>query len=360
MEKIIKILIIDDSAYNRKALAEMLNFSPDIEVVGTATDGADALKKLEVLNPDVVTLDLEMPRMDGFTFLRLMMSNFPVPTIIISSRDEDVSVFKALELGAVDFIAKPTDHISKELLTLKPELIEKVLMAASIDMNVVNTIEPVSAPADSIKEKAIPSEVKTPLEDFPIIVIGISTGGPPALQTLFSKLPKDLPAGIAISQHMPPGFTKSFAKRLNKISSLNISEAKDNDTLSPGCVLIAPGGSHLTLIKENNKVRCRLAESYNDKYVPSVNKLFSSAAEHLGERVIGVIMTGMGDDGTEGIKAVKQYGGTTIAQSEKSSIIFGMPGEAIETGAVDNILELNEVAGHLLSFCNKWLQSRRT
>ena len=375
----IKVLVVDDSAYNRKALTEMLEASVHVTVVGSAADGEDALKKVPKLNPDVVTLDLEMPRMDGFTFLRLMMENFPTPTIVISSRDEDKSVFKALELGAFDFIAKPTHRISTQLKRISQELLTKVMAAGSVNLKVVKggaarkgRTEMRPAPKPLTKKahaRPLPGEARrsptpgttikatkgTPTvarAGFPIVVIGASTGGPPALQILFSNIPEDTPAAFIVGQHMPRGFTKSFAERLNKTSILKVLEAEAGSRPAPGTVLIAPGGEHMTFRREGAITRCVLSsETASDKYVPSIDRLFVSASETFGKRLIGVIMTGMGDDGKKGIRSVKENKGRTIAQDEKSSVIFGMPREAIATGTVDTILPLDFISGKIATLC---------
>ena len=356
MERKINVLVVDDSAYNRKALTEMLGTSPRVAVVGTATDGGEALKKVAELKPDIITLDLEMPRMDGFTFLRLMMSNFPTPTIVISSRDEDISVFRALELGAVDFISKPTHQISTELMRIREELLEKVAMAGCVNMGVIKTAKEEEAGAVSAARGVAKAGGKS---NFSLVVIGASTGGPPALQTLFSMLPAELPAAVAVSQHMPPGFTKSFSERLNKFSALHVSEATDDTLLRPGAALITPGGFHMGFRTSPGGIRCSLTPGNNDKYIPSVDKMFVSASEHFGAKTLAVVMTGMGYDGKAGIEPIKTGGGTTIAQSENSSVIFGMPREAIETGMIDSVLSLENIAAEIINVCNTRLESQQ-
>jgi len=350
MEKVIKVLVVDDSAYNRKAITAMLESSSAVKVVGTAMDGEDAVKKVITLKPDIITLDLEMPKMDGFTFLRVMMSRFPTPTIVLSSRNEDKNVFKALELGAVDFIAKPTHHISTEIIKIKEELLYKVGMAGEVSIERIK----VGKSQDIEKEKAPPKKVSTsmPQGKGMIVAIGASTGGPPAIQTVLSMLPADIQAAVVISQHMPPGFTRTFAERLNKLSPLNVKEAEDGETVLPGSVLLSPGGYHMTFVEKSGSVRTRLLKGEaGDKYVPSVNRMFVSASEIFGEKTIGVVMTGMGDDGKDGTIGIKTRGGKTVAQSEDTSVIFGMPREAISTGMVDRILPLEGIADWIVSMC---------
>lgn len=339
MDKTIKVLIVDDSAYNRKAITAMLE-SSGIKVAGTAVDGEDAIKKVITLKPDIITLDLEMPKMDGFTFLRVMMSKFPIPTIVISSRSEDKNVFKALELGAVDFIAKPTHHVSAELMNIREELLYKIGMAGQVRMERVKVVQPHFAerPLKRIT-------VDMPPVEFSMVVIGASTGGPPAIQTVLSMLPADVPAAVAISQHMPAGFTRTFAERLDRLSPIHVKEADDGEAVRPGCVLLSPGGYHLTFARRGATVNaCLLKGAGGDRYTPSVDRMFISASEAFGEKLVGVVMTGMGNDGKEGIVSIKTRGGKTIAQSEDTSVIFGMPREAISTGMVDRILPLQRIA----------------
>lgn len=348
MEKKIKVLVVDDSAYNRMTITEMLQSSSFVEVVGVAMDGEDAIKKAISLKPDIITLDLEMPRMDGFTFLRVMTNNFPTPTIVVSSRSEDPNVFKALELGAVDFIAKPTHHVSKEILKIKEELLYKVGMAGQVSLDRIRTAQ--SPPAEKTPVKNVVPDI--PPTDFPLVVIGASTGGPPALQTVLSLLPSDTTPAVAISQHMPQGFTRTFAERLNKLSAFEVKEAQNGDIVRPGRVLIAPGGYNLIFAKRGGIIISHLIPGdEKDRYIPSVNKMFISASEHFGNKTVGVVMTGMGNDGKEGIVRIKSAGGKTIAQSEDTSVIFGMPREAISTGMVDMVLPLQGIADGIISMC---------
>lgn len=355
MERFKKVLVVDDSAYNRKTITAMLESSPAFKVVGTATDGEDAIKKVITLKPDIITLDLEMPRMDGFTFLRVMMSRFPIPTIVISSRNEDPNVFKALELGAVDFISKPTHHISTEISKIKEELLYKVGLAGHVSMERIKAGQYTDIEREPAK-KAITSKSYT---DYALVAIGASTGGPPAIQTILSALPADIPAAVVISQHMPPGFTRTFAERLDKLSHLDVKESEDGEIVRPGCVLISPGGFHMTFVGRGASVRTRLIKGETgDKYVPSVNRMFVSASEAFGDKTLGVVMTGMGDDGKEGVVSIKSRGGKTIAQSEDTSVIFGMPREAISTGMVDRILPLGEISEGIVSMCKSNLKGK--
>lgn len=342
-----KVLVIDDSAYNRRALAEMLEKSSGIEVVGTATDGEQGLKKALMLKPDVITLDLEMPVMDGFTFLRLLMVKMPTPVIVISARDDDANVFKALELGAVDFLSKPTTRISKELMNIENNLISKVEVLSNLRMdNVTKRMEghAVNAP---LKKHDI-TVVEKRKEKFEVVAIGSSTGGPPALQNLFTSLPSGFPLSIVVSQHMPPGFTRAFSERLNRLLPFDVKEAESGDKVVKGRILIAPGGYHMTFKKDNEGVKAEIAKrGDNDMYAPSVDKMFSSVTEVFGEKTIGIVLTGMGNDGKNGVKKIKKSKGYVIAESEETAIVYGMPREAVNTGAVDKVLPIDEISSQI-------------
>ncbi len=350
--KKIKVLIVDDSAYNRMAIAQMLASDTGIEVVGSAHDGVDAIAKTLRLAPDVITLDLEMPNMDGFTFLRWLMKERPTPVLVLSSRSDSRSVFRALELGAVDFLAKPEARISKSIESVRSELVAKVQSILNLEMSKVK-----SAIALLTVEKKAPlprKEDEARLEKSPIEVVAIasSTGGPPAIQAILTSLPPDFGAAIVISQHMPAGFTRSFAERLNKLSSLLVSEAAAGDRLAPGMALIAPGGYHLIVRRDRTGLVTELApRSPSDKYVPSADRMMISVAETCGAAALGVVLTGMGRDGSEGADAIKKRKGQCLAESEESAVIFGMPQEAIRTGAVDKVLPLNKMAEEIALRC---------
>jgi two-component system chemotaxis response regulator CheB len=348
MEKT-RVLVIDDSAYNRRALAEMLEKSSGIEVVGTATDGEQGLKKALMLKPDVITLDLEMPVMDGFTFLRLLMVKMPTPVIVISARDDDANVFKALELGAVDFMSKPTARISKELMNIENDLISKVEVMSNLSMD--NVTKRMEAHVDTapLKKHDI-KDVEKRKEKFEVVAIGSSTGGPPALQSLFTSLPPGFPLSIVVSQHMPPGFTRAFSERLNRLLPFDVKEAQSGDKVMKGRILIAPGGYHMTFKKDNDGVKAEIAKrGDNDIYAPSVDKMFSSVAKVFEEKAIGIVLTGMGNDGKNGVKKMKKSNGYIIAESEETAIVYGMPREAVKAGAVDKVLPLNEISSQV---CN--------
>lgn len=350
--EIIKVLVVDDSAYNRVAISQMLSTEPSMRVVGTAHDGVDAIAKTLRLAPHVITLDLEMPNMDGFTFLRWLMKEKPTPVLVLSSRSDSRSVFRALELGAVDFLAKPEARISKSIESLRDELVTKVQAVLHLEMaKVKSQIELLAVEkAAAAPRKEDDGEIeKSPIE---VVAIASSTGGPPAIQAIVSALPADFGAGIVISQHMPAGFTKSFAERLNKLSPLVVTEAASGDRISPGSVLIAPGGYHLVVQRDGTGLYADLVPRVSsDRYVPSADRMMVSVAEACGAATLGVVLTGMGNDGAEGVRAIKKKKGQCLAESEKSAVIFGMPQEAIRTGAVDKVLPLSSMAEEIRVRC---------
>ncbi len=353
----IRVLVVDDSAYNRRMITKILERSPFIEVVGSAGDGEEGLRRALEKKPDLVTLDLEMPRMDGFSFLRILMARQPLPILVVSSRNEGASVFRALELGAVDFIAKPTRGISSELETIAEELLTKVLSIRQLRLdNAQNQFDYAahgrSAPPPPTPE-APPREPGF-LAPAGIVAIGSSTGGPGALTSILSSIPAHLPIGYLVAQHMPPGFTRPFAERLDRFTELSVREAAGGEMLRAGQVLIAPGGMNLTVERRGAEVAAVLSKrSGADRYVPSVDALLRSAARAYGPACLGVILTGMGDDGTEGVLEVKRRKGITIAESEESSVIFGMPRKAISSGAVDHVLPLDKISGAIVSLFSK-------
>lgn len=339
----IRVIVVDDSAYNRVSITKMLEGHPEIKVIDTAATGEDAIHKIVRLKPDVVTLDLEMEPMDGFAVLRWLHMNFPTPVIIVSSKSSDRNIFKALEMGAVDFVAKPTGRASPVLQKMEGELILKVLNASRA--NVSKKEEP---------EEEIPVSSEPILKkNYELIVIGASTGGPPVLQKIFSSIPK-LPLPIVVAQHMPPIFTALFAERLSKISQMEFKEAQIREELKPGTVYIAPGGKHTSLERQEEKTFIRLIEKKEDElYCPSVNILFESAIKIYKEKLIAVLLTGMGDDGAEGLLKIKNEGGFTIAESEETAIIFGMPGEAVRLNAANRVLPSWQIPSFLIELLQK-------
>jgi two-component system chemotaxis response regulator CheB len=351
----VRVLVIDDSAFNRRTIVKMLESLPSVEVVGYACDGEEGLRKVLDLRPDLITLDLEMPRMDGFTLLRIVMQQQPTPIIVVSSRSDDEDVFKALELGAVEFVPKPSSRVSPVLMDIREELLSKVREVTSINLKNVMAR---SGSAKELRNKATkhaskPSpESRSRHQDFQMVVIGSSTGGPPALQNIFSAIQDEIPVAFAVAQHMPPDFTRAFAERLNRFSALTIREAANGDLVSPGVVLIAPGGKNLEFFRKGEEIIAKVSEPKgHQRYLPSVDTMFISAAAVFGPRLLGVVLTGMGNDGAKGIHAIKSNGGTTFAEAEETCVVFGMPKEAIATGMVDQIVSLPMVSREILRHC---------
>jgi two-component system chemotaxis response regulator CheB len=338
---LIRVLVIDDSAFSRQTITRMLRSSPLVEVVGVARDGEEALRKTFELLPDLITLDLEMPRMDGFTFLRLVMNKRPTPVMVISGRAGEQDVFKALDLGAVDFIAKPDSRATPELQTIQSELIRKV--HAMRDLRIEKVRERIEAAPPVLRRLPVdPGVEQVPVA--PVVVIGASTGGPSALMQTLAAFSEPPDCSFLIAQHMPAGFTKGFANRLDRLTPFFVREASGGEPMVAGSVWVAPGGHHLELENAEGRVVTRVSEAaQSDKYSPSVDRLFESAAKHFGRNLLAVVLTGMGDDGRNGSLEVKRNGGTVIAESEESAVIFGMPQQAIRAGAVDRVLPLGEI-----------------
>lgn len=342
----IKVFVIDDSAVIRKLLTEILNAAGDIEVVGTAQDPVFAKSKLASLVPDVITLDVEMPRMDGLTFLKELMLTNPVPVLMVSALTQKScdTTLRAMELGAVDFVAKPVIDIAAGVVQMAEEIVAKVRIAAKArvrrpaDRNGVSSSVNAHSAFDT---RSISTTDK-------IIAIGASTGGIQAITELVTALPASTP-GVVIVQHMPPIFTRSFAGRLNSLSRLHVKEAKQGDRVLAGAVLIAPGGSHLSIRRNGAMYQVELTDAPPVNYVkPAVDVLFRSVAHCAGKNAIGVLLTGMGEDGARGLKEMKEHGAYTIAQDEATSVIFGMPKRAIELGGVDRIASLSQMSAIIL------------
>jgi two-component system, chemotaxis family, protein-glutamate methylesterase/glutaminase len=331
----IRTLVIDDSAFSRQAITRMLQASPLVEVVGSARDGEEALRKTFELQPDLITVDLEMPKMDGFTFLRIVMSKRPTPVIVISGRNGEDDVFKALELGAVDFIAKPTPHATPMLSSISQELIRKVHSIRELRIDKVQDRIRAMPPLVASHEVGAAPRV---------VVIGSSTGGPAALMQIFGAFTSAPQCAFLIAQHMPKGFTHGFAERLDRLTALHAIEAQGGEALLPGTILLAPGGRHLEVESVAGKIVTRLCANAGDRYTPSVDRLFESAAKAFGAELVGVVLTGMGDDGRRGAQAIRASGGRVIAESEETAVIFGMPQQVIRCGAADIVLPLDEIA----------------
>jgi two-component system chemotaxis response regulator CheB len=366
----IRVVVIDDSAYNRQTIAGMLESDPDIEVVARAADGDEGLKQVLQIQPDLVTLDLEMPRMDGFTFLRILMSRRPTPVIVVSGLGGKENVFKALELGALDFVVKPARQISPELRGIRDELVEKVRLVRQLrmlplaersrrprDSRDIPAIEiPPRPPAPPSDPAVDPPQASCPVGPAPpgLVAIGASTGGPPALQQLVAALDPDWQLGVVITQHMPPRFTRAFAERLQRTSRMVVREAEDGDYIVAGVVLVAPGSGSMAIYREGDALRVLVEPpERNARYTPSVDRMLETAASAMGADVLGIVLTGMGGDGGRGVRAVKARGGRVVAEAAETAVIFGMPNEAIATGAVDEVLPLGLMASAIERFARR-------
>lgn len=335
----IRVLVVDDSAIVRKILTEAISAEPDLEVVGSAPDPFVARDKILELKPDVLTLDIEMPRMDGLTFLKKLMQYHPLPVIVISSLGQSSceATLQALQYGAVEVLAKPAGPYS--VGELRNNLAAKVRAAASARVNpsLVPAAIPDSAPRNS-----------TPVDPSLVIAIGASTGGTEAIHQVLTRLPSNIP-GIIITQHIPPIFSTAFAKRLNDACAFEVKEAADGDTVKPGRALLAPGNFHMVLRKAGNSYRVQIKDGPLVCYQrPSVDVMFSSVAAVAKSKAIGVLLTGMGNDGARGLLDIKMAGGTTFAQDENSCVVFGMPKEAIRLGAADFTFPLHRMAPEIL------------
>jgi two-component system chemotaxis response regulator CheB len=360
--KPIRILVVDDSAFNRQTITAMLEGVPGFQVVGRAGDGEEGLKMAFQLQPDVITLDLEMPKMDGFSFLRLLMARQPTPVLVISGYATRENVFKALELGALDFVAKPSRTITPELRNIQEELLAKVRMVTQLRM--VNLVDRAARTRSAGTMSGAFSPPPNPVPPPPsrkegqapprLIAIGASTGGPPAINRILVNLEPTLPVGIVITQHMPAKFTKAFAERLDRTTPWHVREAESGDAITTGSVLVAPGGGSLTVKREGGALKVEVvAQQPDDRYVPSVDRMLSSCAEAMRGELCAIILTGMGGDGGRGIKAVKAAGGKTVAEAPETAVIFGMPQEAIATGAVDEVVPLPNIPDCISKFAQK-------
>ncbi|MDR7856248.1 chemotaxis response regulator protein-glutamate methylesterase [Tissierella sp.] len=342
----IRVLIVDDSALMRKILADILNSDDDISVIDTAKNGEEALRKIDSLKPDLVTMDIEMPLMDGITTLKHIVTKFKIPVIMISSLTSQGAelTLKALDEGAVDFLAKPTNIFSLSQSDIKMEIIDKVKAGSKSKLcnrEPINRIDKLDTPI--IEHGQIQKNFTN------IIAIGTSTGGPRALQSLLPELPSNINASIVVVQHMPPKFTKSLADRLNLTSSIKIKEAEEGDVLCRGHAYIAPGDFHMEIVKEGKDLVVRLNKKPQVMGLrPTVDALMESVSKISNFSKIGIILTGMGSDGTKGIVQMKESNSYTIAQDEASSVVFGMPKAAISTRLIDEILPLNEIAGIIM------------
>lgn len=354
----IKVMIVDDSALIRKLLSDILKTDPDIEIVGTARNGEDALKKIEKLKPDVITLDVEMPIMDGLTTLKYLTRDYDIPVVMISTLTEEGAdlTLKALEKGAVDFLQKPTNVFGLSEDEIKEEIVDKVKTASKVKVNrkvlrKSNNIireNKLRFNKSNTAEK-VASRISSNTNYKTIIAIGTSTGGPRALQTVIPSIPKDIDASIVIVQHMPAKFTKSLADRIDAISQIKVKEAEDREVLLKGWAYIAPGDYHMEIVIESGKPTVKLNQKPKVMGLrPTVDNLMNSVSKIDQYSKMAVILTGMGNDGAIGIKEMKRAKAYTIAQDEESSVVFGMPRAAIETGVVDEIVKLENVADSIV------------
>jgi two-component system chemotaxis response regulator CheB len=369
---LIRVLVVDDSAFMRKVLSDLFKGESDFEVVDVARNGAEAIEKVLQHSPDVVTMDIEMPVMDGLSALEKIMAVKPTPVVMVSSLTKagaDATI-RALSLGAVDFVAKSAGSISR-IDDIAKDLLQKCREAQGISGKRLQPKEIQAIPVPKLKP-SVPSApvapaistVKTPASpvrsvDFPgmsdwIVAIGTSTGGPRALQEVLPRLPGNLPCPAIVVQHMPPGFTKSLADRLNSLCDLTVKEAADNDRLMPGTVYVAPGDFHLTVRKEGNSAFIKLnKEPAIGGLRPAVDPMMVSVADMYGAKTVGVILTGMGHDGAKGMQAIKRLHGLTIAEDQSTAVVYGMPKAAVEAGVVDNILPLSQVADGIVQCLKK-------
>lgn len=362
-ENIVKVVVIDDSAFMRKSLKLMLESDPGIQVIGTARDGNEGIEKIISLKPDIVTLDIEMPGMDGLTALKIIMEQVPVPVLMVSSltTESAQATLQAFDLGAIDFISKDLSYSSINIINIKNELIEKVKQIAQSSL--VRTRFRMRRLVQSTQNKA--ANIKKPVQKkisyesvmnkFSAVVVGVSTGGPQALLNIIPKLPESFPLGVAIVQHMPPHFTRTLAERLNSLSKVQVKEAEHGELFETKKILIAPGGKQMSFNNNGLKVAVEISEGSPDNiYRPSADLMMLSAASTFAGPLLGIIMTGMGKDGIEGLRQIKSKGGYVIGQSEESCVVYGMPRAAYEEGLVDSMQSLEIIVSTLERLSNTW------
>ncbi len=368
----IRVLIVDDSALVRQILTEILNQDPGIEVVGSATDPYAAREKIKKLNPDVLTLDVEMPRMDGLTFLSNLMRLRPMPVVMVSSLTENGAAvtLQALELGAVDFVTKPKVDLAHTLDDYALEIREKVRTAARARVqerrvppvasvaHATSSARPLAGSEKYSADVIMPHEARRrPFKTTEsIIAIGASTGGTEAIKEVLIRLPQYCP-GVVITQHIPEAFSGPFARRMDSVSALSVCEAHDGQQVMPGHAYIAPGDRHLMLVRDGARYVCRLNDGPPvNRHRPSVDVLFRSVAANAGLNAVGVILTGMGDDGAQGLKEIHEAGAPTIAQDEQTSVVWGMPGQAVKLGGVDKIMPLEAIPAQIMRYVEEHAQ----
>lgn len=343
----INVLIVDDSAFMRNTLASMISEDPEIKVIGIARNGLEAVEKVAQLKPDIVTLDIEMPKMNGIEALKQIMSKNPVPVLMVSSltTDDAKITLEALEIGAVDFIPKNLSDLSINIVKIRDSLIEKIKKIGKRGLPL-------------FKRRYTPKQLEMPQgNDYTshrkinVVAIGSSTGGPKALQNIITSLPKDFPVPILIAQHMPPVFTGPFAERLNQLSAVEVKEAEHGEPIKRGVVYIAPGKGHMSIVRKRiTETTISISENRKEYiYKPSVDELMLSVVENFSGHVLGIILTGLGNDGLKGMKEIKNSGGRTIAESEATCVVYGMPKAVVESGLADKIVPIDEIAGEIIN-----------
>jgi len=347
----VKALVVDDSAFMRNAISRMLSSDPQIRVIGTAKDGYEAIAKVKTLRPDIVTLDIEMPRMDGLEALRHIMAENPLPVVMVSSLTTEGAkiTIEALEAGALDFIPKNLSNLSVNILRLQEILTEKIKYLARrglVRKPAARAVTP-PPPPPPVERTAL----KTGERRMGVLAIGTSTGGPKALQEILTRLPRDFPVPIVIAQHMPPNFTAPFAERLSQLSQIEVREAREGDALRNGLALIAPGRGNMRVARTGAvEVTVKISEEREEfVYRPSVDALTLSVAQAFPGRALGVILTGMGNDGLQGMEAIKRSGGRVFAQEESSCVVYGMPKAVVDAGIADKVLTVDEMPGEIIN-----------
>jgi two-component system, chemotaxis family, protein-glutamate methylesterase/glutaminase len=347
-----RVLIVDDSTFMRKVLETILNSDDQLQVVGQAKDGREAITLAESLKPDVITMDINMPHVDGLQATAQIMTTNPRPIVIVSSesREGASSTLKALELGAIEFVAKPSSGIDLDMQSVKEDLLRKVRMSAKVRVvrtasRLASTVQAVNTsptPTGSAPRVARPQQAAPPDQRFPIVVLGASTGGPATVMRLAPGFTTGFPAAVFLVQHMPATFTTQYAAQLAEFTSIRVKEAEPNEPVQPGSLYICPGGQHLR-ITPTGRIQLDSTSGRINGYLPNIDITMESAASYAGPMTIGVVLTGMGNDGAAGAKAIKNAGGMVIAQDEATSVIFGMPAEAIKAASVEHVLALDDI-----------------
>jgi len=367
-ENIVKVVIIDDSAFMRKSLKLMLESDPEIRVVGSARDGNEGIEKIVALKPDIVTLDIEMPGMDGLTALKIIMEQLPVPVLMVSSltTESAQATLHAFDLGAIDFISKDLSYSSINIRNIKDELIEKVKQIAQSRLiqtrfRMRRLVQSSHSKTHHNKPEQKKISYDSVIHKFNAVVLGVSTGGPQALLNIIPRIPERFPLGVGIVQHMPPNFTRTLAERLNSLSKVYVKEAEHGEVFETGKILIAPGGKQMEFCNNGSRVTVDISDGSPDSvYRPSANIMMKSAATIFPGPLLGIIMTGMGKDGVEGLKRIKSKGGYVIGQNEESCVVYGMPRAAHEEGLVDSMLSLDNIVEALERLSQVWAKSRIT